>query len=63
VLPLTDKTKNFFDKEFFKRMKKDAVFMNIGRGSTCNESALIEALKSHSIKGAVLDVYEKEPLT
>jgi D-2-hydroxyacid dehydrogenase (NADP+) len=54
---------HFFNSEFFLKMKKSAVFMNIGRGNTCKEVDLIEALKSKTIAGAVLDVYEVEPLS
>lgn len=36
--------------------------MSIGRGTTVNEEDLIEALKNHTIGGAVLDVYKHEPL-
>ena len=36
--------------------------MNIGRGPTCNEPDLIEALKTKQIAGAVLDVFTVEPL-
>ena len=43
-------------------MKKDAVFINIGRGSTVNEEDLIEVLKNKSIRGAALDVFKEEPL-
>ena len=46
----------------FKKMKKSAVFMNIGRGPTVNEEDLIEALQSEMIGGAVLDVFKQEPL-
>jgi phosphoglycerate dehydrogenase-like enzyme len=44
-------------------MKKTAVFMNIGRGLTVKETDLVQALKEKMIAGAVLDVFEKEPLT
>jgi phosphoglycerate dehydrogenase-like enzyme len=44
-------------------MKKSAVFMNIGRGLTVKETDLVQALKEKMIAGAVLDVFEKEPLT
>lgn len=62
ILPMTDDTHHFFDKEMFKVMKKTAVFINIGRGGTVDEQALIHALKKGVIKGASLDVFEQEPL-
>jgi len=37
--------------------------MNIGRGYNCNEQDLVEALKDETIAGAVLDVFEEEPLS
>ena len=43
-------------------MKDSAVFMNIGRGTTVNEDDLAAALISKQLGGAVLDVYQKEPL-
>ena len=64
VLPKTPQTTHFFSMEkVFSKMKSTAVFMNIGRGPTCKEEDLIEALKTNKIAGAVLDVFEKEPLT
>ena len=43
-------------------MKKTAVFMNTGRGTTVDEEDLADALYQGKIKGAVLDVFKKEPL-
>jgi D-2-hydroxyacid dehydrogenase (NADP+) len=43
-------------------MKKSAVFMNVGRGNTVHEAHLIQSLKNKDIAGAVLDVFEFEPL-
>lgn len=51
-------TTNFFTMEStFKKMKKSAVFMNIGRGTTVKEDDLAEALNTEKISGAVLDVF------
>ncbi|OMP12934.1 Glyoxylate reductase [Corchorus olitorius] len=44
------------------RMHKSAVFANVGRGSTVDEPALVQALLNGDIAGAVLDVTEQEPL-
>jgi phosphoglycerate dehydrogenase-like enzyme len=44
-------------------MKPSSIFMNIGRGVTVKESDLVEALKTKVIAGAVLDVFEVEPLS
>lgn len=43
-------------------MNPKGVFMNIGRGPTCKEADLVEALKTSKIAAAVLDVFEVEPL-
>ena len=56
-------TDDFFNMQStFSKMKRTAVFMNIGRGSTVNEDDLIKALKTQQIQGAVLDVFKVEPL-
>jgi phosphoglycerate dehydrogenase-like enzyme len=43
-------------------MKPTAVFINVGRGATVDEAALIDALKHNRLGGAALDVFETEPL-
>jgi len=63
LLPLTQDTESLFDHSFFKAMKLSAFFINIGRGETVDETAMIEALKNNWIAGAGLDVFENEPLT
>jgi len=56
-------TDDFFNmKSTFSKMKKSAVFMNIGRGTCVNEDDLVKALKTKKIGGAVLDVFKVEPL-
>ena len=62
TLPETKESRGLFDKKFFESMKKDAVFINIGRGSAVIEQDLIEALNKDLIRGAVLDVCQHEPL-
>jgi len=61
-LPGTPETKNFMDSACFESMKPDAVFISIGRGSVVDEDALSHALKTNSIRGAALDVFQEEPL-
>ena len=62
VLPLTPETREVFDARAFAAMKPTAYFINIGRGGTVDEAALVRALEQGDIAGAALDVFEKEPL-
>jgi glyoxylate reductase len=59
--PLTDATKNLFDKPQFQAMKKTALLINQSRGLVVNEQALLEALKDGEIGGYATDVYDDEP--
>lgn len=61
TLPLTDETRHMFDKEMFCAMKPDSVIVNIARGALIDTEALTDALKD-KLYGAVLDVFEEEPL-
>ncbi|NLG97097.1 MAG: D-2-hydroxyacid dehydrogenase [Chloroflexi bacterium] len=60
--PLTEETRNMFDAKAFSKMKPSAYLINIGRGGTVDEPALIQALQSKQIAGAGLDVFANEPL-
>ena len=62
ILPATPSTRRLFDAAAFAAMGSDARFVNVGRGSTVDEAALIDALRSGGIAGAALDVFEEEPL-
>lgn len=62
TLPLTAQTEHFFDNERFSNFKDGAILVNIARGAVVNENDLIENLKSGKLGGAVLDVFETEPL-
>lgn len=62
TLPLTDETRNMFNKDLFSQFKSDAILVNISRGAVVNEDDLINALKNGKIGGAVLDVFNTEPL-
>jgi len=61
--PLTRETWNMIGEKELKMMKKSALLINIGRGSTVDEKALIEALKKGEIAGAGLDTFSSEPLS
>ncbi|RLD18753.1 MAG: phosphoglycerate dehydrogenase [Caldiserica bacterium] len=58
---LTDDTRYLINRETLSIMKKDAFIVNVSRGAVINEKDLFEFLKEGRIKGAALDVYEKEP--
>jgi phosphoglycerate dehydrogenase-like enzyme len=62
TVPHTPQTEGFFGAAKFARMKKSAYFINIGRGKTTRLDDLNAALRSGTIAGAGLDVYEIEPL-
>lgn len=62
TLPLTEETRGMFGKERFAVMKNGAVLVNIARGGIVDEEALADALETN-LGGAVLDVFETEPLS
>jgi len=62
TLPSTDETHHVFDHAVFEAMNPWTRFVNVGRGSTVDERALIRALETGQIAGAALDVFEQEPL-
>ena len=61
-VPLTDQTKNMFNKETILKMKKAAVLVNTGRGGTVNEADLYNCMKGGHLLGAALDVTGVEPI-
>jgi len=60
--PGTKDAHHLMKEQHFKKMKKTALFVNTGRGSTVDEAALIKALQEGWIAGAGLDVMEVEPI-
>jgi phosphoglycerate dehydrogenase-like enzyme len=62
ALPETGKTIGLFHADRLARFKKGAVFVNVGRGSVVDETALVGALEGGALGGAVLDVTVTEPL-
>ena len=62
ALPGTDLTHHLFDGPMFAAMKRGITFVNVGRGTTVDETALIGALRDGTVGYAALDVFEVEPL-
>lgn len=62
VLPNTSETHRIVDSSLLGALPARAIFINVGRGGAVDESALIGALESKQIAGAVLDVFDQEPL-
>ena len=62
LLPLTARTRDFFDARRFAAMKRGAGFVNLARGAHVVEDDLIAALDSQQLSHAVLDVFRAEPL-
>jgi phosphoglycerate dehydrogenase-like enzyme len=62
ILPNTKDTRKIINAKLLAALPPHALFINVGRGNAVDESALLEALSQNRIAGAVLDVYEREPL-
>ncbi len=62
VLPDTPRTRHLLDEDAFRQMKNECVLVNVGRGAAVDEAALAKALFAGELAGAILDVFEQEPL-
>ncbi len=62
VTPLTNETNNLISRERLDLLKHGAGIVNIGRAQVVDYEALAEKLENGSIGGAILDVFEQEPL-
>ncbi len=60
--PLTTETNELLDRRRLGLMKQDSGFINIGRAGSVDNIALADALNTGALSGAVLDVFEAEPL-
>ena len=60
--PLTPESKGLMDSARLARMKAGAVLVNVARGALVDEVALAESLRAGHLRGAVLDVFQEEPL-
>jgi phosphoglycerate dehydrogenase-like enzyme len=62
TLPATDATRGLVDARALAALRSNAIFCNVGRGSVVDQTALVAALQGGTLAGAVLDVFEPEPL-
>src|SRR5580765_3274910 len=62
VMPNTADTRGLVDASLLAALPPRAVFVNPGRGSVVDEAALADAVQSGRLAGAVLDVFQQEPL-
>ena len=62
TIPATQQTTRLIGAPEMAMLKPTAVLINVARGTIIDEGALIEALRNNRIRGAGLDVFEKEPL-
>ncbi len=62
ALPLTPQTDKLVDRTWFEKMKSSSLFINVGRGSTVDELAVLESLERGVIAGAGFDVMAVEPM-
>jgi formate dehydrogenase len=61
LVPLTDKTRNLFDKEVIGKMKKGSYLINTARGGICERDAVVDALESGQLAGYAGDVWNPQP--
>ena len=59
--PLTPETRGLIGEKELERMKSSAILVNVARGPVVDEKALCEALEKGEIRGALVDVFDKEP--
>jgi phosphoglycerate dehydrogenase-like enzyme len=62
ALPFTPDTRHILDVVTLAHLPEQALVINVGRGETIDTDALLDALNSHRLGGAALDVAEQEPL-
>ena len=60
--PLTEETRHMISDAAFSAMKPSAVVINVGRGPVIDQAALVRAISEKRIRGAGLDVFEREPI-
>jgi len=60
-LPNNKETAKMIDKNLIDKMSKEAIFVNTARAAVVDREALLDAVKSERIRGAILDVFDQEP--
>ena len=62
ILPATPDTRHAVDAKVLALLPAHAWLVNVGRGATVDEAALLAAIRAERLAGAALDVFETEPL-
>jgi phosphoglycerate dehydrogenase-like enzyme len=62
TLPMTDRTTKLVDATALAALRPSAILINVGRGTVVDQAALTEMLRDGRLAGAVLDVFDPEPL-
>lgn len=60
--PLTEATKSLLTRARLELLPRDAIVVNVARGAMVDQDALVGLLRAGRLRGAVLDVFQKEPL-
>lgn len=63
TVPITDKTKGYFNYSRMSKMPQNSIIVNISRGGVVVEKDVVKAIRDGILLGAVLDVFDEEPLT
>lgn len=63
TLPLTPATRHMFNADTFAKMKPGSIFINVARGGIMVPEDLLAAVNSGHLRGAAVDVYDREPCT
>ncbi|WP_261844129.1 2-hydroxyacid dehydrogenase [Aliamphritea ceti] len=63
LLPSSQHTQGLINSAVFEQLLPDAVIINAGRGEVVDSPSLIDALRKQRLRGAMLDVFEHEPLS
>lgn len=61
-LPENERTRNLLNRDRLALLRRNAILVNVGRGSLLDETALVEMLENGALAGAVLDVSAREPI-